>query len=144
MKLSQKGADVLILREGKRNKAYRDTKGILTIGVGHTGPEVKEGLVWNDEKVQDVFMKDVKWAEDAVNKYVKVPLQQHQFDALVSWVFNIGETGFKRSTALKLLNEKLYDMIPAAMEMWNKPPEIFPRRRAEAEQFKSGKYVRVL
>jgi lysozyme len=144
MKLSQKGADVLILREGKRNKAYRDTKGILTIGVGHTGPDVKEGLVWNDEKVQDVFMKDVKWAEDAVNKYVKVPLQQHQFDALVSLVFNIGETGFKRSTALKLLNEKLYDMIPAAMEMWNKPPEIFPRRRAEAEQFKSGKYVRVL
>jgi lysozyme len=144
MKLSQKGADVLILREGKRNKAYRDTKGILTIGVGHTGPDVYEGLVWNDEKVQDVFMKDVKWAEDAVNKYVKVPLQQHQFDALVSWVFNIGETGFKRSTALKLLNEKLYDMIPAAMEMWNKPPEIFPRRRAEAEQFKSGKYVRVL
>jgi lysozyme len=144
MKLSQKGADVLILREGKRNKAYRDTKGILTIGVGHTGPDVKEGLVWNDEKVQDVFMKDVKWAEDAVNKFVTVPLQQHQFDALVSWVFNIGESGFKRSTALKLLNEKLYDMVPAAMEMWNKPPEIFPRRRAEAEQFKSGKYVRVL
>ena len=144
MKLSQKGADVLILREGKRNKAYLDSKGIPTIGVGHTGPEVHMGLAWSDQQVADAFTADVKWAEDAVNKLVTAPLQQHQFDALVSWVFNIGEPGFRKSTALKLLNEKLYDMVPAGMEMWNKPPEIYPRRRAEAEQFRSGLYVRAI
>jgi lysozyme len=144
MKLSDKGKNVLILREGKRNKAYLDSKGIPTIGVGHTGPSVYIGLAWTDQQIEDAFTADVKWAEDAVNKYVTVLLQQNQFDALVSWVFNIGETGFRRSTALKLLNEKLYDMVPPAIEMWNKPPEIYPRRRAEAEQFKSGLYVRAL
>jgi lysozyme len=144
MKLSQKGSDVLILREGKKNKAYKDTKGIWTIGVGHTGPNVYEGLAWTNQQIEDAFADDVKWAEDAVNKYCKVDLQQHQFDALVSWVFNIGENGFRKSTALKLLNEKLYDMVPAAIMMWDKPSEIIPRRRAEAEQFASGKYVRVL
>lgn len=144
MNLSQKGKDVLILREGKRNKAYRDTKGIWTIGVGHTGPNVYEGQAWTDQQIEDAFVADVKWAEDAVNKYCKVPLEQHQFDALVSWTFNIGESGFRKSTALKLLNEKLYDMVPAALLMWDKPPEIIPRRRAEAEQFNSGIYVRVM
>lgn len=144
MKLSEKGKQVLILREGKRNKAYLDTKGIPTIGVGHTGPGVYIGLAWTDQQIEDAFTADVKWAEDAVNKHVKVPLEQHQFDALVSWVFNIGETGFRRSTALRVLNEEKYYWVPAGMEMWNKPPEIIPRRRAEAEQFRSGKYVRVI
>lgn len=144
MKLSEKGKMILIDREGRRKKAYKDSKGIWTIGVGHTGPHVCEGLAWTDQQIEDAFADDVEWAEDAVNGYVNVPLEQHQFDALVSWVFNIGETGFRRSTGLKLLNEKLYDLVPAAIEMWNKPPEIISRRRAEAEQFKSGKYVRVL
>lgn len=144
MKLSAKGKAVLIEREGKRNKAYLDTKNIPTIGVGHTGPEVYIGLAWTDQQIEDAFTDDVKWAEDAVNKYVVVPMEQHQFDALVSLTFNIGDTAFRRSTALKLLNEKLYDLVPSAIELWNKPPEIISRRRAEAEQFKSGLYVRVL
>lgn len=144
MKLSKAGCDVLVLREGKRNKAYQDTKGIWTIGVGHTGPHVCEGLAWTNQQIEDAFKDDVEWAEDAVNGYCNVPLEQHQFDALVSWVFNIGETAFRRSTALKLLNKKLYDEVPDALLMWNKPPEIIPRRRAEAEQFATGKCVRAL
>lgn len=144
MKLSEKGKAVLIEREGKRRKAYLDSKGIPTIGVGHTGPNVYIGLVWTDQQIEDAFADDVQWAEDAVNKYCNADLQQHQFDALVSWVFNIGEMGFRKSTALRLLNEKCYDLVPAAIEMWNKPPEIISRRRAEAEQFKSGKYIRVI
>lgn len=135
MNTSPEGRQKLALREGRRNRAYKDTKGIWTIGVGHTGPNVYEGLVWTNQQIDDAFADDIKWAEDAVNKYVKVPLEQHQFDALVSWVFNIGETGFRRSTALKLLNEKLYDMVPEAMLMWNKPPEIISRRESEARQF---------
>jgi lysozyme len=144
MKLSQKGIEVLILREGKRNKAYQDIKGIWTIGVGHTGPNVYEGLAWTDQQIEDAFTDDVKWAENAVNKLVTVPLEQHQFDALVSWTFNIGETGFRKSTALKLLNAGNTKQVPAGIEMWNKPPELMSRRRAEAEQFRSGVYARVV
>jgi lysozyme len=135
MKLSKEGSSILQQREGRRNKAYLDTKGIPTIGVGHTGPNVYIGLAWTDQQIDDAFTNDVKWAEDAVNANVKVPLTQTQFDALVSFVFNIGETAFKRSTVLKLLNESLYDMIPSAMLMWNIPKEIIGRRQAEAKQF---------
>lgn len=137
MKMSEAGLKKLEVREGRRNKAYLDTKGIPTIGVGHTGPEVYIGLAWTDQQITDAFADDIKWAENAVNKYVTVPLTQNQFDALVSFVFNIGETGFRRSTALKLLNEKLYDMVPDAMLMWNKPKEIIGRRQSEAKQFAS-------
>lgn len=141
MHLSSHGKTVLIDREGKRNKAYKDSKGIWTIGVGHTGPNVYEGLAWTNQQIEDAFTDDVKWAEDAVNKYVLVPLEQHQFDALVSMTFNIGEWGFFRSTCRRLLNEKLYDLVPDAMMMWNKPPEIISRRRGEAEQFRTGAYI---
>ena len=133
-KLSPDGESQLIKREGKRNKAYKDTKGIWTIGVGHTGPHVYEGLAWTDQQIMDAFRADIKWAEDAVNKVV-TPLQQHQFDALVSFVFNIGATGFARSTCLKKLNMGLYDEAAVAMMMWVKPPELYGRRLSEHNQF---------
>lgn len=132
---SELGLNKLKQREGIRLRAYLDTKGVPTIGVGHTGPEVCLGLIWTTQKAMEVLEKDVKWAEDAVNENVKVALQQHQFDALVSFVFNIGVAAFKRSTCLKLLNEKAYDLAASAMLMWNKPPEIIGRRESEVEQF---------
>jgi lysozyme len=136
MKTSEVGLKKLSIREGRRKKAYLDTKGIPTIGVGHTGPEVYIGLVWTEQQIDDAFADDIKWAEDAVNHYVKVPLTQYQFDALVSFVFNIGDTAFRRSTLLKLLNEGLYDLAAEAFDMWHKPKEIIGRRDQEREQFK--------
>jgi lysozyme len=135
MKISEAGLTKLIKREGIRYKAYKDTKGIWTIGVGHTGPEVKEGLVWSWGQVMDTLKRDILHAEDAVNRYVGVPLEQHQFDALVSFVFNVGASAFNNSTLLKLLNEKLYDLAGLAFMMWNKPPEIISRRKSEQLQF---------
>ena len=135
MKTSKEGREAIGVREGRRNKAYLDTKGIPTIGVGHTGPEVHIGLVWTDQQIDDALQADLKTAEDCINKYVTVPLTQNQFDALASFIFNIGVGAFRRSTALRLLNEKLYDMVPAAMLMWNKPKEIIGRRESEAKQF---------
>ena len=134
MKLSDKGADLLILREGLRLKAYKDVKGIWTIGVGHTGPEVVEGLVWTNEKAHDTFKEDVTWAEDAVN-LVKVPLTQNQFDALVSFVFNIGAGAWKRSTMLKMLNVGNYVGAAKQFDRWVIPIQITSRRMSEKKQF---------
>ena len=140
MKISDRGAKLLMEREAKRLKAYKDSKGIWTIGVGHTGPEVKEGLVWTDKQVQDAFQKDVKWAEDAVNT-VTAPLNQDQFDALVSFVFNVGATQFNNSTMKKKLNR--LDFTGAANEFnkWVIPTEVTSRRYGEKYQFMQIEFV---
>ena len=134
MLLSNNGYVKLRDREGVRKVAYRDTKGIWTIGIGHTGPEVKQGLVWNDFKVQEAFKEDVKWAVDAVNS-VTQPLNQNMFDALVSFVFNVGKYAFLQSTMKKLLDKGLYADAAKEFDKWNKPPEIVGRRMGEKAQF---------
>jgi lysozyme len=67
MKTSKQGLDLLTEREGVRYKAYLDSKGIPTIGVGHTGPEVRLGLVWTPDEVRIALEKDVKLCEDTLN-----------------------------------------------------------------------------
>lgn len=135
MKLSLMGARLLAEREGVRTKAYQDTKGIWTIGIGHTGPEVRKGLIVSIEKVYSWFESDVKWAEDCVNNNVTITLTQNQFDALVSFVFNIGATAFVKSTILRKLNKN--DIAGAVLEFdrWVIPKEITGRRMSEKKQF---------
>ena len=70
MKTSSAGLAVLTQREGRRNQAYLDSRGIPTIGVGHTGPEVRLGLAWSDEQVEVALASDVAWAENEVNRCV--------------------------------------------------------------------------
>lgn len=135
MQLSKAGEGALILREGSKRKAYRDVKGILTIGVGHTGPEVKDGLIWTDAQIRDAFDKDVAWAVDTVNESVKVPLNQNMFDALVSFIFNVGKYAFTQSTMLKLLNLGFYKDASNEFDKWNKPAAIVARRASEKQQF---------
>lgn len=135
MSMSPNGLKLLMLREGKRNKAYKDTKGIWTIGVGHTGPEVVEGLVWTDDQVLAQLALDVKIAEQAIDMNVMVGLTVNQYDALCSFIFNVGVGAFTRSTMLKDLNKG--DFIKAAQDfdMWHIPPEITSRRNSEKQQF---------
>ena len=139
MKLSQQGIDLLIDREALKLKAYKDTKGIWTIGVGHTGPDVYEGLVITKEKAHELFRKDVQWAEDAAN-LVLIDLTQHQFDALVSFIFNIGVTAWKNSTMFRMLNAG--DIIGAGeqFDRWRFPPEVLSRRMGEKAQFMGTEY----
>ena len=135
MKMSKDGLQKLMDREGVRLMAYQDTKGIWTIGVGHTGPEVKKGLVWTTEQVMDALNDDVVHAEEAVNSGVKVKLTQNQFDALVSFTFNVGVSAFYNSTMLKFINKG--DFVSAAQQFnrWVIPPEITDRRMSEKAQF---------
>jgi GH24 family phage-related lysozyme (muramidase) len=85
----------------------------------------------------DALADDVKIAEDCINKYVTVPLTQNQFDALVSFVFNIGVNAFRRSTLFKILNTGDYEEAANCFDMWHKPPEIIGRRNSEKAQFLS-------
>lgn len=133
--ISEQGLKRLEQREGKSNKAYKDVKRIWTIGVGHTGPHVCEGLAWTDEQIDDALRDDVKIAEDCINQVVTVVLTQNQFDALVSFIFNIGTTAFRRSTLLKDLNSGNYAQADKDFEMWNIPADIIGRRKGEEQQF---------
>lgn len=137
MKMSDNGLLQLKLREGSKLKAYKDTKGIWTIGVGHTGPEVVAGLVWTDQQIVDALRKDVYIAEKAIIDNVKVFLTQNQFDALCSFIFNVGVTAFKNSTLLKVLNLGNYKEAAKQFDRWHIPPEITGRRNSERDQFKS-------
>ena len=88
--LSDGGRTLLEELEGLRLKAYQDQTGVLTIGYGHTGPDVKLGMVIDKSRAVQLLDYDVRWAEAAVDKVALHAISQHQFDALVCWEFNTG------------------------------------------------------
>ena len=127
--------------EGKRNKAYKDTKGLWTIGVGHLIRPGEEHLITatlSDEEVEELLRSDLKWCSEAVESAVKVPLQQAQFDALYSLCFNIGGTAFKNSTVVRRLNAGDMKGAADAILMWNKPAVLEKRRKRERDLFLSA------
>ncbi|WP_132256538.1 lysozyme [Methylobacterium segetis] len=144
MELSPIGEAVLIAREGRRLKAYKDSVGVWTIGIGVTtidGKPVTAGMTITSAQCDALFDVTVARYVSAVNKGLKVPVSQNVFDALVSVCYNIGigaaapRSGFLGSTFLNRINAG--DMAGArdAILMWNKPAAIIARRQAEAEQF---------
>ena len=140
MKTSEMGLDLLIAREDKRNRAYLDSRGLPTIGVGHTGPEVHLGLVWTDAQVREAFARDIARFEEAINGAVRVALEPHQFDALVSFAFNVGASAAAGSTLVRLLNEGDLADAAAQFDRWHIPPEVTSRRNGEREQFKGTRF----
>lgn len=122
MKTSEKGIDLLkVLEEGRgfSSKSYICSAGKRTIGYGHVilpDDNIIEPIT--EDQAEDILENDVVIAENAINKYVKVPLTQNQFDALVCFVFNVGRTNFKTSTLLKFINEQLWDKIPKQFMRW--------------------------
>ena len=124
--------------EGKRNKAYQDSKGLWTIGVGHLIKADEFYLlntVLTDEQVKDLFKRDLKWCEAAVDESIMVPLNQNQYDALYSLCFNIGETNFKKSEVVQHLNQNDYQKAANAFLNWANPPVLKTRRQKERELF---------
>ena len=138
MAIAESTLDFIIKEEGSRNKAYKDTKGLWTIGVGHLIKTDEQHLInetLTDEQVKDLLKNDLKWCSEAVETSVKVPLQQHQFDALYSLCFNIGETNFKKSTVVKKINDNDLQGAADAILMWNKPEVLVNRRKRERALF---------
>ncbi len=134
MKKSEHGTQLLAEWEGFRNEVYDDAAGLPTIGVGHllTKNERDSGKIiikgqavdytqgLSDQEVLDLLAQDLERFEAAVNDAVQVALNQNQFDALVSFAFNVGTQAFKSSTLLKKLNQGLHDEVPAQLRRWNK------------------------
>ena len=135
MKTSDGGINAIMQREGVRQKAYPDVKGIWTIGVGHTGPHVCEGLAWTMQQVHDALADDLRIAENCINSKVTTQLTINQFDALVSFVFNVGVSAFSNSTMLKILNEGNIKLAGGQFDIWHIPVSIIGRRNSERDQF---------
>jgi lysozyme len=145
MKTSAAGRKVLAEREGRKLKAYKDAVGVWTIGIGHTSsagpPKVTPGLIITEAECDAIFARDLVSYENAVAAAVKVPLERHEYDALVSLCYNIGQVGFARSTMVRRLNAGDRAGAAAAFLMWNKPAAILGRRRGERAQFFGQGYV---
>ena len=99
MTISEYGIDLIKRNEGLRLKAYRCPGGMWTIGYGHTSG-VKDGDVITKEQAEELLKKDIKEIEDKLNS-LNLNLTQNQFDALASFIFNVGWSNFKSSTLLK-------------------------------------------
>ena len=143
MKMSEAGIKFLIGLEGFKIKAYRDTKGLWTIGVGHLILPREHYLLTellSNERVEELFAKDLEKYETAVNHTIHNDVTQYQFDALVSFCFNIGCNGFRNSTVARVINNGEFNKVADAMMMWNKPKEIIGRRSKEVRLFCTGSY----
>lgn len=142
MKISQKGISLVKGFEGLELKAYKDSVGVVTIGYGSTGPHVYMGQVITEAQAEALLIKDLSRFESGVTELVKAPLTQNQFDALVSFSFNLGLGNLKSSTLLKKLNAKDYIGASEEFERWNKAGGkvlngLTRRRLAEKELFLS-------
>jgi lysozyme len=153
MKISEHGFNIIKNFEGLRLSAYRDAAGVWTIGYGstryHDGTKVKPGdKLANETQADALFNNTLGQYEDAVNRLVKVPLTQNQFDALVSFTYNTGTGALEESTLLVKLNEKNYAEAAAHFLAWDKITDpntgkkmvcdaLVHRRREESQLFLS-------
>lgn len=135
MELSPQGYDLLVQREGKRNTVYLDSEGKPTCGIGHYDPTLVVGDIWTDEKVEAAFRADSAWVLACLN-LVRDNLQQNQFDALFSFIYNIGSGAWGISTLLRELNTGAsVETVAAQFDRWHEPAEDICRRNGEKAQF---------
>jgi lysozyme len=125
VKVSENGIRLIKNFEGLRLTGYLCSAQKPTIGYGYTGlvggKEIIDKVTKiTKEQAEQFFAEDIKEVEEVINRNVKVPLTQNQFDALASWVFNFGETNLKDSTLLRRLNCGYYDQAAKQFKLWNK------------------------
>ncbi|EHJ0509551.1 lysozyme [Salmonella enterica subsp. enterica serovar Mishmarhaemek] len=139
MKTSDNGRAFIRAGEGVKLAAYQDGGGVWTIGYGHTRG-VKQGQVINHEQADEFLNNDLRQVESCISERVTVPLNQNQFDALVSFVFNVGRQAFSDSTLLKKLNEGNYRAAADQFTRWVYDNDkfvqgLYNRRVAERDLF---------
>ena len=139
MKFSAAGMELLKSSEGFRNRVYLDVAGLPTIGYGHRllhSDSFPNGI--DEPQAANLLACDVRDAEQAVQRLVKVPLTQGQFDALVDFTFNLGAGRLAASSFLKSLNAGRYDEAAEQLLRWDhaggqEMAALKARRQAEAE-----------
>lgn len=143
MRPSPAAYDLIKQYEGLRLHAYQDSAGVWTIGWGHTG-DVRRGQSITVHQAGALLALDIGIAAAAVNRHVEAPLNQGMFDALTSFVFNLGEGRLASSTLLKKLNLRDYHAAAAEFPKWVKAtvrgkkitlPGLVRRRAAERSLF---------
>ena len=144
MKTGTEGLSLIKAFEGWRSEAYRDSVGVWTIGYGHTAaagaPRPVPGMVITKAEGERMLRNDLLIYELAVNNALKVDVTQNQFDALVSFCYNVGPGNFKKSSVLRYTNEGRFDEVPARLLLWNKAGGkvlrgLTRRRKAEGHLF---------
>jgi lysozyme len=144
MKFSAAGMELLKRSEGFRNRVYLDVAGLPTIGYGHRllhSDSFPNGI--DEPQAANLLACDVRDAEQAVERLVKVPLTQGQFDALVDFTFNLGAGQLASSTLLKSLNAGRYDDAAEQLLCWDHAggqeiAALKARREAEAELWRNA------
>ena len=136
MKTSAEGVALIKKFEGCKLNSYLCSGDVWTFGYGHTRG-VKEGSSCTQEQADEMLVDDLFEFEKYVHKYVNVPLDQNQFDALVAWTFNLGPTNLRESTLLKRVNEERFSDVPTEIRRWNRASGevvqgLVRRRAAEA------------
>lgn len=142
-KINEAGLNLLKQFEGCVLHAYPDpgTGGDpWTIGYGHTGPEVKPGLVITQAQADALLCGDLSGVEQFVNDHVTHSLTPNQFSALVSFTYNVGEGAFEDSTLLRLVNQGNIAAAAQQFARWTygggrQLPGLVRRRAAEAQLF---------
>jgi lysozyme len=153
VRISTRGLDLLTELEGLELRPYNDSGGACTVGVGHlihkgrcgTRPELEAPFTPSitREHALTLLQQDVRDAEEAINRFVSVPLRPFQFDALVCLVFNIGGAAFRRSTLLKRLNVGDYTGAAQQFSVWcfdngKRVAGLAKRRARERALFEGG------
>lgn len=152
MRTSSKGLNIIKKAEGLSLEAYLDPVGIWTIGYGHAnnGRGVNPGMVITKQEAENLLRQDVKTAEDSVKRLITAPLSQSQFDALVSFTFNLGSGSLQRSTLRKKVNQNPNDpSIAAEFKRWvmgdgQTLPGLVKRRAKEAALYFSDSKKKVV
>ena len=139
MNIGSKGLELIKHFEGCELEAYKCPAGVWTIGYGHI-KGVSEGMTITEAQAEEMLQSELIEYEGYINDLVEVELNQNQFDAMVSWVYNLGGGNLKSSTLLKVLNAGDYAGVPAQMLRWNKAggkvlEGLTRRRQAEADLF---------
>ena len=145
MKISENGLNLIKHFEGFSESPYLCPAGYFTIGYGHVIGEAERTTLSrvSAAEAEDFLKMDARIAEQAVSRLIDVLLTQNQFDALVSFTFNLGAACLQRSTLRQVLNRGEYEAAPAQMQrfVWGggrKLPGLIRRRAAEGALFNKG------
>ena len=147
MNISNEGISLIKKFEGCELEAYKCAAGVWTIGYGHT-KDVREGMTISKEQADNMLLNELDIYCLHVEKAVEVDLKQCEFDALVSWTYNLGPTNLNNSTMLKVLNDKDFNEVPHQLKRWNKAngevlQGLVRRREAEALLFEGKDWTEV-
>lgn len=140
MRMSETGLSLIRHFEGFSATPYRCPAGYLTIGYGHVLAPGEDFQLIDHAKAGHLLQQDVKQAEQAVAALIEVALRPHQFDALVSFTFNLGSGALQRSTLRRVVNRGEHDEVPAQLQRWvfaggRRLPGLVCRRHAESRLY---------